>query len=127
MASWRPPLPASRGLLLPCRGSLWHLEQPGAAVRTVPGVVSLSGHGAVEFPDPGGIAGGHVHLDGLIRELESQGLQNTFDQIQALPVVGQLYPVEQMVAVARVAHNRLGPPEPPQELSDLHGPSAGGL
>src|SRR5215208_1235407 len=115
MASWQLPFPGSRGSLLPCRNSFRHLEQPGAAVRTVPGIVSLSGRGAVELPDPGRIAGGHVHLDNLIRELESQSLQDAFDQLQALPVVGQLYSVEQVVAITRVAHNRLRPAEPQQE------------
>src|SRR5215208_1621888 len=109
MASWQLPFPGSRGSLLPCRNSFRHLEQPGAAVRTVPGIVSLSGRGTVEFPDPGCIAGGHVHLDGLIREFESESLQDALEQLQALPVVGQLYAVEQVVAISRITNNRLGP------------------
>ena len=96
-------------------------------MRAVPGIVSLSGRGAVELPDPCRVAGGHVHLDGLVGEFESEGLQDALDQLQALRVVGQLYSVEQVVAVTRVAHDRLGPSKLPQVLSDLHGPSAGGL
>jgi hypothetical protein len=94
-------------------------------VRTVPGIVSLSGRSAVELPDPGRIAGGSVHLNNLIRELESQGLQDAFDQLQALPVVRQLYSVEQMVAISRITNNRLRPSLPPQEPSDLYGPPEG--
>src|SRR5215217_1898710 len=57
LTSWQPPLPASRGSLLPCYGHLRHFEQARAAVWTVSGIVSLSGRSAVEFPDAGRVAG----------------------------------------------------------------------
>ena len=94
-------------------------------MRTVFGIISLSGRSAVELPDPGRVAGCHVHLDNLIRELESQGLQDAFDQLQAFPIVRQLYSVEQMVAISRITNNRLRPSLPPQEPSDLYGPPEG--
>src|SRR5215216_79355 len=108
-ASWRPRPRASLGPLPAWQISLWYLKQPAYAVRPLFGVVSLTGCGPVKLPNTGGIGGGGVHLHPIVVELEGKRLQDALDQLQALLVVGQIHPVEQVVPVARIGHDRFRP------------------